>query len=137
MSHDGTVSVSEIFFTKRCIISNVLINMSSVVSQRMAGVIYTIGFLLFGGAAAWTVDIPPDITVHMNEVISVPFSIHNISNDNTARIWYINTLDKGIAKRSFKITSNEHVKGILNITGVFLGRTKLTFTLEERGVSAK
>lgn len=118
--------------------TNVSINISSVISQRMAGVTYIIGFLLLGGAAARTVDIVPDITVHMNQIISVPFSIHNISNNNMVQILHIST-DENIAKQSFRMTSNEtFINGILNITGVFLGRTKLTFTLlEERGVSAK
>lgn len=100
----------------------------------MAGVTYIIGFLLLGGAAARTVDIVPDITVHMNQIISVPFSIHNISNNNMVQILHIST-DENIAKQSFRMTSNEtFINGILNITGVFLGRTKLTFTLlEERG----
>lgn len=99
---------------------------------------YMIGFLLWGGAAAWTVDIAPDITVHMNQIISVPFSIHNMSNNDMGQTWHIST-DENIAKQeSFRITSNKtFTNGTLNITGVFLGRTKLIFILEDRGVSVK
>ncbi|KYN40313.1 Ileal sodium/bile acid cotransporter [Trachymyrmex septentrionalis] len=64
----------------------------------MAGVVYMIGLLLLGGAAAWTVDIAHDITVHMNQLNETSFS------------------------------------GIFNITGVFLGRTTLTFTMMEREI---
>lgn len=101
----------------------------------MAVIIYMIGFLLLGKATAWTVDIAPEITVHMNQVISVPISIHNISTD--VQVWTFN-IDQHIAKLSSKITkSNETAKGILNITGIFLGRTKLMFTVKEMMVSAE
>ena len=107
----------------------------------MAGVVYMIGLLLLGGAAAWTVDIAHDITVHMNQVISVPFNIYNNDNNNnmsSPRVWYFNT-DQHIAKLSSQFTKlNEtSFSGIFNITGVFLGRTTLTFTMMEREVSIK
>ncbi|XP_018341223.1 PREDICTED: ileal sodium/bile acid cotransporter-like isoform X1 [Trachymyrmex septentrionalis] len=105
---------------------------------RMAGVVYMIGLLLLGGAAAWTVDIAHDITVHMNQVISVPFNIYNNDNNNnmsSPRVWYFNT-DQHIAKLSSQFTKlNEtSFSGIFNITGVFLGRTTLTFTMMEREI---
>ncbi|XP_018341225.1 PREDICTED: ileal sodium/bile acid cotransporter-like isoform X3 [Trachymyrmex septentrionalis] len=104
----------------------------------MAGVVYMIGLLLLGGAAAWTVDIAHDITVHMNQVISVPFNIYNNDNNNnmsSPRVWYFNT-DQHIAKLSSQFTKlNEtSFSGIFNITGVFLGRTTLTFTMMEREI---
>ncbi|XP_011698719.1 PREDICTED: ileal sodium/bile acid cotransporter-like isoform X2 [Wasmannia auropunctata] len=95
---------------------------------KMACAIYMIGVLLLGGAAAWTIDIVPNITVHMNEVISIPFSVHDsLLYPHT---WVVST-DRHIATASFQeITSNQtSFNGILNITGVFLGRTKLTFTM--------
>ncbi|XP_011062801.1 PREDICTED: ileal sodium/bile acid cotransporter-like isoform X2 [Acromyrmex echinatior] len=103
----------------------------------MAGV-YVIGLLLLGGAAAWTVDIAHDITVHMNQVISVPFSVHNNNNNNNIsnpHMWYFNT-DQHIAKLSSQFTKSNKTSfsGIFNITGVFLGRTTLTFTITEMGI---
>jgi len=101
----------------------------------MACVIYMIGLLLLGGAAAWTVDIIHDITIHMNQVISVQFGIHDIVSSSNPR-WVVNT-DPHIAISSFQeIMSNKtFFNGILNITGIFLGRTKLTFIMTEMGVS--
>lgn len=96
----------------------------------MAGAVYMIGLLLLGGAAAWTIDIIHDITVHMNQVISVPFSIHdNDSLSNSQQL--IIDADRDIAIPTFKMTTSNKTSfnGILNITGVFLGRTKLTFTV--------
>lgn len=103
----------------------------------MTGATYVIGFLLLRGAAALTVDIEHDITVHMNHIISVPF---NISNYNLSSKLPLNvtTQDSDIATSSFQLQNeNDSFNGILNITGVFLGRTKLLFTLEENGVSVK
>lgn len=103
----------------------------------MTGATYVIGFLLLRGAAALTVDIAHEITVHMNHVTSVPF---NISNYNLSPKLSLNftTQDSDIATSSFQLQNeNDSFDGILNITGVFLGRTKLVFTLEENGVSAK
>lgn len=102
----------------------------------MTGATYIIGFLLLCRAAAWTVDITNDISVHMNHVISIPF---NISNNLSSKLSLnVTTLDNDIAIPSFQLLQNENsFNGILNITGVFLGRTKLVFTLEENGVSAK
>lgn len=104
----------------------------------MAGAVYMIGFLLLGGAAAWTIDIIRDITVHMNQVISVPFSVHNNDSLSNPQLWVINA-NRDIAIPSFKmITSNKtSINGILNITGVFLGRTKLTLTMMEMAVGVK
>lgn len=101
----------------------------------MASTVYIIGFLLLEGAAAWTVDIKPDITVHMNQMISVPFSIHNTSLSNPNE-WIVSA-DQHIAIPSFQATSSNKTSfnGVLNISGVFLGRTKLTFTLTEMAVS--
>lgn len=106
----------------------------------MATAIYTIGFLLLGGAAAWTVDIAPEITLNMSQVISVPFSIHNLRSlpEPCCELWSWNTkTDEHIARaRILEITKlNETVTGILNITGVFLGWTKLTFTVSNSPVS--
>ncbi|XP_018058610.1 PREDICTED: ileal sodium/bile acid cotransporter-like isoform X2 [Atta colombica] len=104
----------------------------------MAGVVYVIGLLLLGGAAAWTVDIAHDITVHMNQVISVSFSVYNNNNNNNIsnpHVWYFNT-DQYIAKLSSQFTKSNKTSfsGIFNITGVFLGRTTLTFTMMEMGI---
>ncbi|GAB1869336.1 Ileal sodium/bile acid cotransporter [Camponotus japonicus] len=98
----------------------------------MTGATYVIGFLLLRGAAALTVDIAHEITVHMNHVTSVPF---NISNYNLSSKLSLNftTQDSDIATSSFQ-NENDSFDGILNITGVFLGRTKLVFTLEENGI---
>lgn len=101
----------------------------------MASTIYIIGFLLLEGAAAWTVDIIPDISVHMNQIISVPFSIHNTTLSDP-RAWTVGA-DQHIAIPSFHVTTSNKTSfnGILNISGIFLGRTKLTFTLTEMAVS--
>ncbi|XP_018405528.1 PREDICTED: ileal sodium/bile acid cotransporter-like [Cyphomyrmex costatus] len=95
----------------------------------MAGVVYVIGLLL-GGAAAWTVNITHDITVHMNQVILVPFSIYNVTLSNP-HIRY--GTDQHIAKISsfFARVNKTSFDGMLNITGEFLGTTKLTFTMTE------
>ncbi|KYQ54495.1 Ileal sodium/bile acid cotransporter, partial [Trachymyrmex zeteki] len=102
---------------------------------RMAGVVYVIGLLLLGGAAAWTVDIEHDITVHMNQVISIPFSVHN-NNMSSLHVWYFNTDDQHIAKLSYQSTKSNKTSfsGIFNITGVFLGTTTLTFTMTEMAI---
>ncbi|KAL0116804.1 hypothetical protein PUN28_010017 [Cardiocondyla obscurior] len=92
----------------------------------MAGVVCLIFFLL-EGAAAWTANITSDITVHMNQVTSVPFSIYNASSSDS-QAWITGT-DSHIATSSFHITNRTNqtsFNGILNVTGVFLGRTKLT-----------
>ncbi|KYN19941.1 Solute carrier family 10 member 6, partial [Trachymyrmex cornetzi] len=98
---------------------------------RMAGVVYVMGLLLLGGASAWTVDIADNITVHMNQVISVPFSVH-VGDTSRPSMWYFNT-DQHIAKLSSEFTKSNGTlfSGIFNITGVFLGRTTLTFTVTE------
>ncbi|XP_025073454.1 ileal sodium/bile acid cotransporter-like [Pogonomyrmex barbatus] len=95
---------------------------------RMAGAVYIIGLLLLGETTSWTIDIIPNITVHMNHVISVPCSIHDMPSDLTE--WNI-TADDNIAIPRYDIlTLNKTSKnGVLNITGVFLGRTKLTVNL--------
>ncbi|XP_039302088.1 ileal sodium/bile acid cotransporter isoform X2 [Solenopsis invicta] len=100
-------------------------------NKRMAGSIYIIGILLLGGTTAWTIDIIQDITIHMNEVISVPFTIYK--NVSLSYPQWVVSADQNIAIPSFEVTmSNETlINGILNITGVFLGRTKLTFTRTE------
>lgn len=104
----------------------------------MTGATYIIGFLLLRGVAAWTVDIVHDITVHMNHVISVPFSIPKYDSSSELSKIVITTEDNDIAIPSFQLEQNEtSFNGILNVTGVFLGRTKLIFTLEENRVSAK
>ncbi|XP_018362929.1 PREDICTED: ileal sodium/bile acid cotransporter-like isoform X2 [Trachymyrmex cornetzi] len=97
----------------------------------MAGVVYVMGLLLLGGASAWTVDIADNITVHMNQVISVPFSVH-VGDTSRPSMWYFNT-DQHIAKLSSEFTKSNGTlfSGIFNITGVFLGRTTLTFTVTE------
>lgn len=97
-----------------------------------------IGLFLLRGIAAWTVDIIHDITVHMNHVTSVPFSIPNYNLSSELSL-VITSQDNDIAIPSFELLQNENksFNGILNITGVFLGRTKLIFTLEEDGVSDK
>lgn len=104
----------------------------------MTGATYIIGLLLLRGVAAWTVDIVHDITVHMNHVTSVPFNIpdYNLSCKLSLDV---TSQDNDIAIPSFELLQNENksCNGILNVTGVFLGRTKLIFTLEEDGVSAK
>lgn len=104
----------------------------------MTGATYIIGFLLLRGAAAWTVDIAHDVIVHMNHVTSVPFNISNYNLSSKLSL-NITTQDNDIAIPSFQLLQNENdfFNGILNITGVFLGRTKLVFTLEENGVSFK
>ncbi|XP_012536492.1 ileal sodium/bile acid cotransporter isoform X2 [Monomorium pharaonis] len=101
----------------------------------MAGAIYMIGLLLLGGAAAWTVDIVQDITVHMNEIILVPFVVHRDANLSHPHIWFT-TADRNIASSNLKITmaNKTSINGILNITGIFLGRTKLMFTTTEVGM---
>lgn len=106
----------------------------------MMGPTYIIGFLLLRGIAAeWTVDIAQDITVHMNHMVSVPFSIPKYNLLNSLKITF-DTEHYDIAKASFQneILHNEtSFYGTVNITGVFLGRTNLLFSLEEYEVSAK
>ncbi|XP_029675974.1 ileal sodium/bile acid cotransporter-like isoform X2 [Formica exsecta] len=103
--------------------------------NRMTGAKCIIGLLLLRGVAAWTVDIVHDITVHMNHVTSVPFNIpdYNLSSNLSL---VVTSQDNDIAIPSFELLQNENksCNGILNVTGVFLGRTKLIFTLEEDGV---
>jgi len=91
---------------------------------------FVIGFLLLGGATAWTVDIASDITVNMNHILSVPFSVHNIS---LSKLLFSST-DNDIAIPSRPllnplIQNGTSCNGILNISGVFLGRTKLVLNL--------
>jgi len=107
------------------------------------GTIYILGLILLARAAAeWSVVIPPDITVHMNEVVSVPFSIplendtslpSNLSVPKTVLMTSANT---DIAVLDLTLMRNEtSFYGTLNITGVFLGKTKLILILMENGVS--
>ncbi|KAH0956161.1 hypothetical protein HN011_002106 [Eciton burchellii] len=86
-----------------------------------------IGFLLLRGATAWTVDIASDITVNMNHILSVPFSIYNISSPKLL----LSSTDNDIAIPSLPllVQNGTFFNGIVNITGVFLGRTKLIFNL--------
>ncbi|XP_070154631.1 ileal sodium/bile acid cotransporter-like [Polyergus mexicanus] len=99
---------------------------NSMHAKRMTGATCIIGLLLLKGVAAWTVDIVHDITVHMNHVTSVPFNIldHNLSS------LVVTSQDNDIAIPSFELNENKSFNGILNVTGVFLGRTKLIFTLD-------
>ncbi|KAL6448341.1 hypothetical protein ACFW04_000347 [Cataglyphis niger] len=103
--------------------------------KRMTSATCIIGLFLLRGIAAWTVDIIQDITVHMNHVTSVPFSIPNYNLSSELSL-VITSQDNDIAIPSFELLQNENksFNGILNVTGVFLGRTKLIFTLEEDGV---
>lgn len=101
----------------------------------MSGTAYIIGFLLLRGITAWTVDIVSDITVHMNHVTSVPFSIPNYNLSSELSL-VVTSQDTDIAVPSFQLLQNENnsFNGILNVTGVFLGRTRLVFTLGENGI---
>ncbi|XP_012229330.1 ileal sodium/bile acid cotransporter-like [Linepithema humile] len=107
----------------------------------MMGTIYIIGLVLLTRTAAeWSVDIPPDITVHMNEMVSIPFNIlpendtslpSNLSVPETVLLTSANT---DIATLDLSLMHNETLfYGTLNLTGVFLGKTKLILTLVENG----
>lgn len=96
----------------------------------MAGAII-IGFLLLGGAAAkqqWNVTIVPAVTVHMNDIVQIPFNVSGI--DPISKLLEPSS-NSDIAKTNFHLYTRNitFITGILNITGVFLGRTKLMFTL--------
>lgn len=104
----------------------------------MSGASIVIGLLLLGGAAAWTVDIESDISVHMNRVLAVPFSVYNYNGNDINSKLSVATADSDIATSSLHpLASNgSSFNGVLNITGVFLGRTRLIFNLQlENGVS--
>ncbi|EFN78725.1 ileal sodium/bile acid cotransporter isoform X2 [Harpegnathos saltator] len=94
-----------------------------------------IGLLLLRGAAAvpaWTIDIASDITVHMNNIASVPFIISsNVPAE--LRLTLVPSSNNNVAKTSIHILAQNETSfnGILNVTGVFLGTTKLTFALIE------
>ncbi|XP_014482405.1 PREDICTED: ileal sodium/bile acid cotransporter-like isoform X1 [Dinoponera quadriceps] len=100
--------------------------------QRMAIVAAVIGFLLLQGAAAWKTKITSDITVRMNDVVSFPFVISN-EVPTQSKLVLVPSADSDVAKLSlYVLVQNEtSFNGVLNITGVFLGTTKLTFTLME------
>ncbi|EZA54356.1 hypothetical protein DMN91_001640 [Ooceraea biroi] len=90
-----------------------------------------LGLLLLGGAAAWTVEIASNITVHMNHVESVPFSIHDTESNIDSIKLTLTTTDNDIVTASahLSVQNGTSLNGVLNITGVFLGRTTLIFTL--------
>ncbi|XP_014482407.1 PREDICTED: ileal sodium/bile acid cotransporter-like isoform X3 [Dinoponera quadriceps] len=98
----------------------------------MAIVAAVIGFLLLQGAAAWKTKITSDITVRMNDVVSFPFVISN-EVPTQSKLVLVPSADSDVAKLSlYVLVQNEtSFNGVLNITGVFLGTTKLTFTLME------
>lgn len=81
----------------------------------------------------WPVEIVPDITVHMNNMVSIPFVVSDVNS--TSKL--IPNSDTDIATTSIHLLERNEtsINGTLNITGVFLGRTKLIFTLMENGVS--
>lgn len=102
----------------------------------MAGAII-IGFLLLGGAAAkqqWNVTIVPAVTVHMNDIVQIPFNVSGI--DPISKLLEPSS-NSDIAKTNFHLYTRNitFITGILNITGVFLGRTKLMFTLLDAKVN--
>lgn len=97
----------------------------------MTVAVCTIGLLLLlREAAAWSVDIETDITVHMNHVVSVPFVIRDY-NDNLPSKTTVTCVDTDIAMPSLHllVQNGTSSHGVVNVTGVFLGRTKLLFTL--------
>lgn len=101
-----------------------------------------IGFLLLGRAAAvsWTTVIVPDITVNMNSIVTVPFTISY--DASLTKLSFIPISNTDVAEvKLHSLTPNETFldtfNGVFNITGVFLGRTKLTLSLIENGVSAQ
>jgi len=97
-----------------------------------------IGLLLLGGTTAWIVDIASDITVNMNHVLSVPFSIHNITSPKLLLSSTDNDIAIPIPSLPLLVKNGTSFNGILNITGVFLGKTKLIFNmLLENKVSNK
>lgn len=108
------------------------------------GTIYIIGLTLLARAAAeWSIVIQPDITVHMNEIVSIPFSIllendtsllSNLSVPETVLVTSANT-DIAIADVSLMRSNETSFYGTLNLTGVFLGKTKLILTVIKNGVS--
>ncbi|XP_014482406.1 PREDICTED: ileal sodium/bile acid cotransporter-like isoform X2 [Dinoponera quadriceps] len=106
--------------------------MKPVCVKRMAIVAAVIGFLLLQGAAAWKTKITSDITVRMNDVVSFPFVISN-EVPTQSKLVLVPSADSDVAKLSlYVLVQNEtSFNGVLNITGVFLGTTKLTFTLME------
>lgn len=106
--------------------------------QRMAFVAVIVGCLILQGTATAavspTIDIASDITVHMNDVVSVPFVLHVLHDSPVVLIPHSNS---DIARSSLDVlVQNEtSLNGVLNVTGVFLGTTKLSFTLTESKVS--
>lgn len=101
----------------------------------MAVVAAVIGLLLLRGAASWDVEVTPDILVHMNDLVLVPFTISDIPYGLKLDVEPISNND--VAKSSvYLLVQNEtSFSGFLNITGVFLGTTELTFNLIGNGVS--
>lgn len=98
-----------------------------------------LGFLLLGGAAAtpWSVDIVPNIILNMNNMVSVPFSLKGENLPLESRLKSTSNDDIARTNIHSQNQTDTSISGILNITGVFIGRTKLTFVLEENGVSDK
>lgn len=98
----------------------------------MTVVAAVIGLLLLQEAAVgspWTIEIASDITVHMNDVVSVQFTIPEVPTESKFDL--VPSSDGDIAKSSLHLSAHNKTSfnGVVNVTGVFLGTTKLTFTL--------
>ncbi|XP_032689259.1 ileal sodium/bile acid cotransporter isoform X2 [Odontomachus brunneus] len=103
--------------------------------KKMTVVTIVIGYLILqGAAAAARIDIASDITVHMNDVVSVPFVLHDPPVPNFILIPHS---DNDIARSNLAsdklVRNGTFFNGVLNVTGVFLGTTKLSFTLTKSG----
>lgn len=104
----------------------------------MAVIAVIIGFLVLQRAAATVsqdIEIQSEISVHMNNVVSIPFVLQDLPAE--PKFTLVPHSESDIAKSTLHILTQNGTSfnGVVNITGVFLGRTELSFSLIENGVS--
>ncbi|CAG5108698.1 Similar to SLC10A3: P3 protein (Homo sapiens) [Cotesia congregata] len=119
-------------------------NFLRVKSQNM---LLIVGILLLGliipTGQAWQLNlIANSIKLHLDDVIQVPFELVIPTNVNSTSLEFVvENTDPTVAsvanpwvKPEFLPVDGEHYNGTLNVTGVFLGKTKILLKVIDRGI---
>lgn len=105
--------------------------------------IFLLGLTIPTGQA-WQLNLTANsVKLHLDDVIQVPFElVIPTTIDSTKLEFVVENSDPTVAsvanpwiKPEFLPVDGEHYNGTLNVTGVFLGKTKILLKVIDRGVS--